>query len=54
MFEYEIAIARRADLIREADSYRMVRKVEAARRHGRGKDGEGRTIDLRSLFGRVA
>ncbi|RSS60508.1 hypothetical protein [Streptomyces sp. WAC06614] len=54
MFEYEIAVARRADLYREADRYRMVRQVEAALRSGRREESEGKVRDGRSFFGRAA
>ncbi|MBT2539839.1 hypothetical protein J7E99_03745 [Streptomyces sp. ISL-44] len=55
MFEYEIAAARRADLIREADEYRLVREAKKARRaSSRSQDPEGPVTGLRSRFARAA
>ncbi|MCB5182918.1 hypothetical protein [Streptomyces antimicrobicus] len=54
MFEYEIAVARRADLYREADRYRLVRKAQAARRSARREEAEGKVRGDRSVFGRAA
>ncbi|CAM5589198.1 hypothetical protein SAVIM338S_05183 [Streptomyces avidinii] len=42
MFEYEIATARSNDLIRQADTYRLVREAKKARRaSSRSKNPEG-------------
>ncbi|WP_329198538.1 MULTISPECIES: hypothetical protein [unclassified Streptomyces] len=40
MFAYEIATARRADLIREADNYRLVREARKARRAASSRSRE--------------
>ncbi|MFD9354913.1 hypothetical protein [Streptomyces sp. NPDC060031] len=54
MFEYEIANARRADLIREADAYRLARDAKRARRSSRSQEPEGSVRAHRSRFGRAA
>uniref|UniRef100_A0AAU2JWE4 Uncharacterized protein n=1 Tax=Streptomyces sp. NBC_00049 TaxID=2903617 RepID=A0AAU2JWE4_9ACTN len=55
MFEYEMATARRADLIREADEYRMVREAKKARRAAsRSQEPEGSVRGHRSRFTRAA
>ncbi|MEW1635505.1 hypothetical protein AB0469_15670 [Streptomyces sp. NPDC093801] len=54
MFEYEIATARRTDLIREADRYRMAREAKKAPRTPRGQEGERTVSRHRSLFTRAA
>ncbi|MET9608004.1 hypothetical protein ABZZ17_23525 [Streptomyces sp. NPDC006512] len=55
MFEYEMANARRADLIREADAYRMVQEAKKARRaSSRSQEPEGSVRAIRSLFTRAA
>ncbi|MFF7205727.1 hypothetical protein [Streptomyces sp. NPDC008141] len=56
MFEYEIASIRRAELIREAETERLVRQVRRARRAARrsAKDGEGPVSRLREHFVRAA
>lgn len=55
MFEYEMAKARRADLIREADAYRLAREVKAAHRASmRNKEPEGSVRGQRSRFTRAA
>ncbi|MFZ3473039.1 hypothetical protein ACODT3_11105 [Streptomyces sp. 4.24] len=55
MFEYEIATARRADLIREADAYRLVREAKKARRgSSRFQESEGPVRSLRGSFTRAA
>ncbi|MFG2980889.1 hypothetical protein ACGFYQ_06445 [Streptomyces sp. NPDC048258] len=55
MFEYEIAAARNADLIREADAYRLVRVAEKARRaNSRTQEPEGAVRGHRSRFARAA
>ncbi|WP_330298725.1 hypothetical protein [Streptomyces sp. NBC_00503] len=55
MFEYEIATARRADLIREADAYRLA--VEAKKAHrvfSRSQNPEGSVRGHRARFSRAA
>ncbi|MGW5846510.1 hypothetical protein ACWFQ8_00875 [Streptomyces sp. NPDC055254] len=55
MFEYEMAIARRADLIREADAYRLAREARRARRStSRGQEPEGPVREHRGFFARAA
>ncbi|MCY0921335.1 MULTISPECIES: hypothetical protein [unclassified Streptomyces] len=54
MFEYEMAIARRADLLREADAYRLARVAKKARRSSRGQEPEGSVSGIRSRFTRAA
>ncbi|MFB7467235.1 hypothetical protein ACFCZ1_27675 [Streptomyces sp. NPDC056224] len=55
MFEYEIAAARNADLIREADEYRLVREAEQARRVSpRNQERERAVRGHRSRFTRAA
>ncbi|MFJ8164644.1 hypothetical protein ACIRBY_27455 [Streptomyces sp. NPDC096136] len=54
MFESEIATARRADLIREADRYRMAREAKKAPRTSRGQESERTVSRHRSLFTRAA
>ncbi|MEV0413348.1 hypothetical protein AB0I68_21735 [Streptomyces sp. NPDC050448] len=55
MFEYEIAIARRADLIREADEYRRVQQAKkASRASWRSQEPEGSVRGQRSRFTRAA
>ncbi|MFD7628913.1 hypothetical protein ACFV7Q_23250 [Streptomyces sp. NPDC059851] len=55
MFEYEMAAARSADLIRAADRYRRIREAkEAHRASSRSKDPEGRVRGHRSRFARAA
>lgn len=54
MFEYEMAIARRADLLREADAYRLARAARKARRSSRGQEPEGSVSGNRSRFTRAA
>ncbi|MFF3211608.1 hypothetical protein ACFYYB_13235 [Streptomyces sp. NPDC002886] len=54
MFEYEIATARRADLIREADAYRLVREAKKARRFSRSQEPEGSVRGQRGRFTRAA
>ncbi|MEU7553509.1 hypothetical protein AB0B01_14370 [Streptomyces sp. NPDC044571] len=55
MFEYEIAMARRADLIREAEAYRRVQ--EAAKAHSgssRSQEPERPVRGARGRFARAA
>ncbi|MEU9416421.1 hypothetical protein [Streptomyces sp. NPDC051000] len=54
MFEYEMANARRADLLREADAYRLARAAKKARRRSRGQEPEGSVNAIRSRFTRAA
>lgn len=54
MFEYEIATARRADLIREADRYRAVREAKKASRTSRSQESERTVSRHRGLFTRAA
>ncbi|MEV7542142.1 hypothetical protein [Streptomyces sp. NPDC089915] len=54
MFEYEIATARRADLIREADLYRMAQEAKKAPRGSLGQNRERTVSRHRSLFTRAA
>ncbi|MET9963990.1 hypothetical protein ABZ128_33775 [Streptomyces sp. NPDC006326] len=55
MFEYEIAMARRADLIREADVYRQVQEAARAhRRSSRGQEPERPVRGARGRFTRAA
>ncbi|MFJ3879816.1 hypothetical protein ACIPW5_20485 [Streptomyces sp. NPDC090077] len=51
MFEYEIATARRADLIREADRYRAAQEAKKA---SRSQESERRVSRHRGLFTRAA
>ncbi|MFI2347327.1 hypothetical protein ACH492_09745 [Streptomyces sp. NPDC019443] len=56
MFEYEMQQLRQAELIREADTERLVRQVRKARRAARraAKDAEGRVSPDRDRFTRAA
>ncbi|MFD8983472.1 hypothetical protein [Streptomyces sp. NPDC059564] len=55
MFEYEIATARRADLLREADRYRMVQEARKAHRaSSRSQEPERSVSGIRSRFTRAA
>ncbi|MFJ6794193.1 hypothetical protein [Streptomyces sp. NPDC091268] len=54
MFEYEMSIARRADLIREADAYRLLKDAKRARRSSRSQEPEGSVRGHRSRFTRAA
>lgn len=55
MFEYEMAAARSADLIREADRYRRIREArEANRASSRSQDSEGPVRGNRNRFTRAA
>ncbi|UQX03129.1 hypothetical protein [Streptomyces sp. RerS4] len=55
MFEYEMATARRADLIREADRYRMVREArKALRASARRQEPESAVRGNRLRFTRAA
>ncbi|MEU9251173.1 hypothetical protein ACTVZO_28685 [Streptomyces sp. IBSNAI002] len=55
MFEYEIAAARTADLIREADAYRLAREAKKARRaSSRSQEPEGAVRGHRGRFARAA
>ncbi|MFD7556195.1 MULTISPECIES: hypothetical protein [unclassified Streptomyces] len=55
MFEYEIAAARSAELIRQADEYRLIREAEKARRaSSRSRETEGAVSAHRSRFTRAA
>ncbi|MBT2477287.1 hypothetical protein [Streptomyces sp. ISL-94] len=55
MFEYEMAAARSADLIREAEAYRLVREAKKAlRASSRSQEPEGSVRGLRSRFTRAA
>ncbi|MER5763623.1 hypothetical protein [Streptomyces sp. NPDC002082] len=55
MFEYEIATARREDLIREADAYRLVREAKkAGRLFSRSQEPEGSVSGHRGRFTRAA
>ncbi|MFF5704922.1 hypothetical protein ACFY7H_20790 [Streptomyces sp. NPDC012794] len=55
MFEYEIATARRADLIREADRYRIAQEAKkASRASSRSQESERPVSRHRSLFTRAA
>ncbi|MCX5375677.1 hypothetical protein [Streptomyces sp. NBC_00091] len=55
MFEYEIATARRADLIREANEYRIVQEAKKAyRASSRGQESERSVRGHRGLFTRAA
>ncbi|WP_182508544.1 hypothetical protein [Streptomyces sp. WM6372] len=55
MFEYEIATARRADLIRQADRYRVVQEARKARRaSSRSQEPERPVRGQRSRFTRAA
>ncbi|MCX4528273.1 MULTISPECIES: hypothetical protein [unclassified Streptomyces] len=55
MFEYEMAHARHADLIREAAEYRQAREARKAHRaSSRGKEPEGSVRGSRSRFARAA
>lgn len=51
MFEYEIATARREDLIREADAYRLVQEAKKSRRlFSRSQEPEGSVRGQRGRF----
>ncbi|MFC8829268.1 hypothetical protein ACFT9I_28410 [Streptomyces sp. NPDC057137] len=53
MFEYEMHQMRAAELIREADNRRLIRKVRKARKEAARNarnEGEGRVESLRSRF----
>ncbi|WP_327278708.1 MULTISPECIES: hypothetical protein [unclassified Streptomyces] len=55
MFQYEIATARSAELIREANEYRLVREATKARRTSwRSQEPEGPVSGQRSRFTRAA
>ncbi|MCX4781230.1 hypothetical protein [Streptomyces sp. NBC_01264] len=55
MFEYEIATARRDDLIREADAFRLVQEAKKARRlFSRSQEPEGSVRGQRGRFTRAA
>ncbi|MFD4242489.1 hypothetical protein ACFWP3_12955 [Streptomyces sp. NPDC058525] len=55
MFEYEIAAARTADLIREADAYRLAREAKKARRSSsRSQEPEEAVRGHRGRFARAA
>ncbi|MEU9232593.1 hypothetical protein [Streptomyces subrutilus] len=56
MFEYEMAAARTADLIREADAYRLAREAKKARRaaSSRSQEPEGAVRGHRGRFARAA
>lgn len=55
MFEYEMAAARSADLIREADEYRLVREAKKARRASlRRQEPEGPVREHHNRFARAA
>ncbi|MFZ3500555.1 hypothetical protein ACODT5_46310 [Streptomyces sp. 5.8] len=55
MFEYEIATARRADLIREADAYRLAREAQKAHRSSSSsQEPEGSVRGQRGRFTRAA
>ncbi|WP_150517700.1 hypothetical protein [Streptomyces subrutilus] len=58
MFEYEMAAARSADLIRRADEYRRAREArearKALRRSSRGREAEGPVRTQRGRFTRAA
>ncbi|MCJ1679807.1 hypothetical protein MTF65_21160 [Streptomyces sp. APSN-46.1] len=55
MFEYEMAHARHADLIREANEFRRAAEARKAHRaSSRGKEPEGPVREARSRFARVA
>lgn len=55
MFEYEMAAARSADLIRQADAYRLIREAKRARRAAsRSQEPGGPVRGHRSRFARAA
>ncbi|MFI6146284.1 hypothetical protein [Streptomyces sp. NPDC051109] len=55
MFEYEIATARHADLIRQADRFRLVQEAKKARRaFSRSQEPERQVRGQRSRFTRAA
>lgn len=55
MFQYEIASARHADLIREADAFRLVQEAKKARRaFSRSQEPEGSVRGQRGRFTRAA
>lgn len=55
MFEYEIATARRADLIREAAAYRLVREAKKAHRASSRSQEPGGPVNVqRGRFTRAA
>ncbi|MER5874100.1 hypothetical protein [Streptomyces sp. NPDC002044] len=56
MFEYEMAAARTAELIREADAYRLAREAKRAQRRApsRSQEPEGAVRGHRGRFARAA
>ncbi|MEU3771727.1 hypothetical protein AB0F11_00635 [Streptomyces sp. NPDC032472] len=55
MFEYELATLRRADLLREAEAYRLARAASKAHRvPTRSQEPEGTVREGRSRFTRAA
>ncbi|MFI6289259.1 hypothetical protein ACIBCM_31700 [Streptomyces sp. NPDC051018] len=56
MFAYELQRIRRAELVQEADNYRLVRRIRRARRAARksGKEAEGRVSQPGERFARAA
>ncbi|MFJ3907965.1 hypothetical protein EDE04_2075 [Streptomyces sp. 2132.2] len=55
MFEYEMATARHADLVREAARYRRLQEAKKARRaSSRSQEPERRVTGERSRFTRAA
>jgi hypothetical protein len=55
MFEYEMATARRDDLIREAEAYRLLRDAKRAHRAlSRSQEPERPVREHRGRFARVA
>lgn len=56
MFEYEMATARHAELIRRADAYRLVREARKALRRtsSQSQEPEGSVRGHRSRFARAA
>lgn len=56
MFEYEMAAARTADLIREAAAYRLAQEAKKAGRtaSSRGREPEGSVRGHRGRFTRAA
>ncbi|MFF0447185.1 hypothetical protein ACFYT4_12380 [Streptomyces sp. NPDC004609] len=56
MFAYELQRIRRAELVQEADNYRLVRRIRRARRAARrsGQEAEGRVSPPGERFARAA
>lgn len=54
MFAYEIATARHAELVRQADRYRLVREAKNARRAASARSQEPEGAPVRAQRGRFS